>query len=325
MPASVAERLDHEAETPSLERYQSLFKTPDLSGNVALRVERQDITFHSPSPDRVAIAVAVTNVSGERTPPAAAVLSAAPFGAFVPWRPLAVVPVPSLSSGQTTTLLLDAVRPAVRPLGPPDRVPPRQLLVALGSEDQPARGNRRQSRLFDLARMFGRPGADRADGSAPWPAGGLPADLMELLGKGSVHWAGNLNIFLGGKPVERHMAQALRVYPGRVNMAMFIVGARGHDEYSFHLEGSGRDWDAALYDMTDRSSFMLDRGKDRPVEEGRWVSVVGARAMALAICPPKDSDAGSVEVHVRQRSSGASAVVEFSLDPRAAGPGCYTL
>src|SRR5207247_993575 len=76
----------------------------------------------------------------------------------------------------------------------------------------------------------------------------LPADLLDLVGRNNPHWAGNLNIFLGGRPVERHLAQALRVYPGRTNLAMFVVGS-GNDAYAFQLKGTGADWDTALHCM----------------------------------------------------------------------------
>jgi hypothetical protein len=290
-----------------------------------LHVNRADITFHSPGPGRVAVAVTVTNLGDERSLPTAALVQAAPLGAFVPWRPLAIVPVPALRPGQRTTLHTESPRPEVRPLGPPDRVPPRRLLTALGADDGPAqRGG--PSWTETLRNLLARPGgAGRSPGSPAWPAGTLPADPMELLGRGALHWAGNLNIFLGGRAVERHMAQALRVYPGMVNMAIFFVGAAGTDEYSFRLEGSGVGWGAALYDLTDRNSLAIDLGGERPVEQDRWVPVRRTRVLALALRPPEDCPAGSVKVHVRQRSTGSCAVVEFSLDPRAAGPGCYTL
>jgi hypothetical protein len=47
--------------------------------------------------------------------------------------------------------------------------------------------------------------------------------------------------------------------------------------------------------------------------------------LMLALQPPATAEAGQVEVHVRQRSTGRTAVVEFSLDARAAGPGCYVV
>jgi hypothetical protein len=47
--------------------------------------------------------------------------------------------------------------------------------------------------------------------------------------------------------------------------------------------------------------------------------------MMLMICPPSGCSRGTVEVEVEQRSTGQSAIVEFSLDPKAAGPGCYVV
>jgi hypothetical protein len=44
------------------------------------------------------------------------------------------------------------------------------------------------------------------------------------------------------RAVERHLAQALRIYPGKTNAAMFFVGNR-KDGYRFDLTGwrrSGR-------------------------------------------------------------------------------------
>jgi hypothetical protein len=68
----------------------------------------------------------------------------------------------------------------------------------------------------------------------------------------------------------------------------------------------------------------LDAGAE-PVAEDEWVPVRGQRVFTLALRPPADCEARSVEVHVTQRSTGQTAVVEFSLDPTAAGPGCYTV
>jgi hypothetical protein len=66
---------------------------------------------------------------------------------------------------------------------------------------------------------------------------------MDMVGQEQPHWAGNINVFVGGKAVERHVAKALRVYPGRMNMAMFIVGSFGKaDAYSFELVGLAPDW-----------------------------------------------------------------------------------
>ena len=59
-----------------------------------------------------------------------------------------------------------------------------------------------------------------------------------------------------GKAVERHMARALRVYPGKTNAAMFFVGDR-KDGYKFELSGDVEDWQAELVDMTRSASLKL--------------------------------------------------------------------
>jgi hypothetical protein len=281
---------------------------PGLVPHLSLHLERTDIRFADLGPGRVGIEVTVWNHGEERSTPTPAFLMAAPLGAFVPWRPLTVLPVPALEPGESFVLRTEARRPAVAPLGPPDRVPPRRLLTALGAEDDRP----------DTAAL-------RARGRKA-PAGVLPADLMDLLRQPSnVYWAGNLNVFVGTRAVERHMAQALRVYPGRVNLAMFVLGGTGRDAYRFHVIGEGEDWGATLHDMTDGQSFALDVRRFPPVVEDRWLDGRGQRMMLLALRPPRDCAAGSVEVHVAQRSSGQSAVVEFSLDPNAAGPECLSL
>ncbi len=65
--------------------------TTTPAAGASLIVERADIQFSDISPGRVAVAVLVRNDGDEPSAPTAAVLSAAPLGAFVPWRPLAVV------------------------------------------------------------------------------------------------------------------------------------------------------------------------------------------------------------------------------------------
>lgn len=287
----------------------TLLASPGLETAAALHVERTDIVFHNSSPERVGIEIAVYNPGDQRSEPTVAALMAAPLGAFVPWRPLALLPVPALEPGDSQVLRTEAVRVAPAPLGPPDRVSPRQLLTALG---------------------FGDPRPDRNPPSVLGQAmaqtlgGQLPADLMELLGRGNPHWAGNLNVFIGSKAVERHLAQALRIYPGRVNIAMFCVGER-RDAYAFHLEGDGADWDAALYDMTTAKTLAFDPRHGDAIPANEWIRLTGPGTFMLALCPPEDCGRGSVEVHVRQRSTGQSAVVEFSLDPNAAGAGCYVV
>ncbi len=151
----------------------------------------------------------------------------------------------------------------------------------------------------------------------------LPPDLLELVGRGNPHWAGNINVFIRSHPVERHMARALRIYPGRTNMAYFIVGEGGRrDAYAFDLVGLGPDWKAGLYDATNQNTLVISPS-DAPIREARYVESQGGLVVVLATCPPADCHTGNLEVHVTRRSCGKTAIVEFNLDATAQGPGCY--
>lgn len=262
-----------------------------------LRLTRDDIVFRDTADGRVAIEITLHNAGPSPSAPTHAVIQAAPLGAFVPWQPLAVLPVPALAPGDSVTLRTEAARPAPAPLGPPDRVPPRRLLTALGAAD------------------------DR-----PRPmAFSLPADLAELLGHRNAHWAGNINVFVGRRAVERHMAQALRIYPGRVNLADFVVGGAGPDAFLFQAVAPGEDWAVKLHDLTESRWVDLDALGDAPIAPGHWVELPSQRIVFLSMTPPPGCGPGTVEIHVTQRSTAQEAVVEFSLDPAAAGPGSFVV
>jgi hypothetical protein len=269
-----------------------------------LEAEREDIHFFDVAPGRVRIEVTVRNAGERRSMPTPAVISAAPLGAFVPWRPLTTLVVPPLEPGESAVLKTEVARAKTAPLGPPDRVPPRRLLTALGMEDD------RPPRARSLAGGSG--GAT------------LPADLFDLMRTGNPHFAGNLNVFVGGRAVERHLAQQLRIYPGRTNLAMFVVGS-GRDSYAFRITGLGTDWVATLYALSELDAPMIDVQNDSIVGESAWIDVVGTTMVMLVLRPPDDCRSESVEVHVTERSSGKEAVVEFGFDPQAAGPGCYVV
>jgi hypothetical protein len=289
--------------------------TSDLA-NAGLTVQRTDIHFFDVAPGRVAIEVKVMNLGYQPTTPTFAVLRAAPLGAFVPWQPLATLPVPSLGPGESFALRTEAGRPAPEPLGAPGELTPEQMVAEAVARDrqraeEEAEARRRAAVAAAAGRRVGLPF--------------LPPDLADLVGRGNAYWAGNIDVFVGHKSVERHLAQALRVYPGRVNLAMFMVGGHGPDAYRFHLVGTGEDWKASLFDAHGQKTLVTDVARQAPLEEGDWVEWPGRRYMTLALRPPEECGRGTVEVHVRRRSNNQEAVVEFSLDPAAAGPGCYAV
>ena len=151
----------------------------------------------------------------------------------------------------------------------------------------------------------------RAADSALW----LPAAPDGWSIPERIYWAGNLNVFVGDVEVERHMALQLRVLPGRTTGATFFVGD-GPDEYAFDLAGDV-EWPAEL---------MCGRAlRGRRVQLGTWFAVRDRTLLQLLITPPEGCEAGHLDVHVRQRSTGREAVVEFGFDPRAVGRGCYKL
>ena len=153
--------------------------------------------------------------------------------------------------------------------------------------------------------------------------GSLAPDVFDLVGRGQPHWAGNINVFVGSQPVERHLARALRIYPGRTNLAMFLVGSAGRsDAYAFEMAGLAPNWEASLYDVSNSRSLVVNPA-DAPIEEREWVEANGGLVVMVAIQPPADCEAGNLEVRVARRSSETTAVVEFNLDPAAQGAGCY--
>jgi hypothetical protein len=286
-----------------------------------LQVDREDISFHDLPGDRVRIQVVVRHAGSHPSRPTAMRLESAPLGAFVPWRPLAQLLVPALEPGESRELSAEAVRSRPTPLGDFDRVPPKRVLTALGAEDEPApRSDNGPAGLLNLlgrARTPGRSGRDLSRNPV------LAPDLNDLVNRGQPYWAGNINVFVGAQPVERHLARALRIYPGRNNLAMFVVGGfRRSDAYAFELAGLEPEWKAVLYNMSNRTSLIVNRG-DTPIGEREWVESSGGRLIMLSVQPPIDCTAGKLEVHVTRRSTRKTAIVEFDLDPAAQGSGCY--
>jgi hypothetical protein len=351
-----------------------VYNNPDTG----LIVDPTDITFESLNRDTVMIRVKIRNEGGHRSNPTSVRLESAPFGAFVPWRPLATLPVPALESGESREVSVAATRPHPAPLGDFDRVPPMNVLTALDaspdeSTPQPDVSSRALSELMQQ-RVTSRPANNPPLARRPTPQLNAPSrmlsqllrqpksippmelkrqlelirrqltsrrlnnpnialkpllspDLWEFFGREQPHWVGNINVFVGDRaPVERHAAFALRIFSGRPNLAMFVVGGPGQpDDYAFDLVGLPSDWKAALYNRTAAKTLVV-RPSDIPIQERQWVqSGRGRMGITLAVHPPVACEEGKVQIHVTRQSCGKTAVVEFNLDPAAQGPGCYTV
>jgi hypothetical protein len=283
-----------------------------------LQVRREDIEFRNIEQNRLRISVTVTNHGNVPSRPTAMSLQAAPLGAFVSWQDLTSVNVPSIGPHQSVEVAADVAAPRTSVLGDFSRVPPRRLLTAIGGSDESPPGRTSANSIAMTLRSLLRGNIQTEQDSE------LPADPLSLLSRPGAHWAGNINVLIGNHAVERHLAQALRVYAGRTNLAIFFVGDQP-DEYQFALTGNGVNWDASLFDFTEMSSLLGSRSSNNVIVESKWIKMAACRMVLLAIQPPEHCEAGEIEVHVRQRSTDREAVVEFSLDPKAAGAGCYAV
>lgn len=325
-----------------------------ISPKSELRVEREDILFEDVPGGLVLIRVAVLNDGELVSKPTSMRLESAPLGAFVPWRPLAILPVPAIEPGESKEVSLDVVRPRPVKLGDFDRIPPSRLLTAVSAPDDSSRRSSMWDSVDAIRRHLRQQQVERAEASAPDAAPGqnpapslfemfrrqmahrakaanqagqaflpLAPDVMDLAGRSHPHWAGNLNVFVNAQPVERHRAQALRVYPGRLNMAMFIVGGpKKRDAYSFQLSGHSQDWRAFLVGATNFPRLRIDPST-RSIPQNQWIEADGMLMVVLGVTPPPVCEEGNIEVRVTRRSCRETAVVEFNLDPAAKGAGCY--
>jgi len=274
-----------------------------------LRADRTDISFQNVTPDLVRVEVRVTNDGTLWSPATEVTLRSAALGAFLPWHPLMSLTVPSLAPRTSTVISGTAWAIAPAPLAKTEEecwTMPPHLLQEFA--DNAAREAREEAER-EARRLLRRP--------APM----LTADAFALVGRNGVHWAGNIDVLMRGKEVERHMAMAIRVYPGKTNAAAFYVGDRA-DGYKFELSGEVEDWKAEVIDMSHAASMKPGKGRTAPIGEFREFT---RGTFSLVMHPPKDAERGGVLVHVSRQSDGKEATVEFSLDSRAAGAGCYKI
>jgi hypothetical protein len=273
-----------------------------------LRADRTDISFQNLTPDLLRVDVRVTNDGELWSPPTEVALQSAPLGAFLTWQPLLTLAVPPLAPRSSAVVSGTAWIPRPASVPSATQVASMSAQVLQAFVDTATRELREEVEREALRRQR-------------QPAPVVAADALALLGRGDTHWAGNIDILMRGKAAERHLARALRVHPGKTNCAWFFVGDRT-DGYKFELSGDVEDWRAELVDMT--GSLLLRPQTASGVVTGEFREFSHGM-FTLLLRPPKDAPRGNVSVHVTRQSDGKEAVVEFALDSRAAGAGCYTV
>ena len=145
----------------------------------------------------------------------------------------------------------------------------------------------------------------------------------------SVHWIGNINVLIGEKDVERHMAQAFRIYPGAANRCVFFLGDKADESYGFELKGPGAGWVTNLSRLEGPWGCGYFAGGNecpgKQIQPGDWLGVEPGGQIGVEISPPGDATEGGLSIEVCRKSDKRGAVVEFDFSESAAGTGCYTV
>ena len=245
----------------------------------ALHFDRTDLTFQLDGPDVLDVALQVRNSASLATPPQTGRIETAPFGAFLPWTPVKTFQVPPLRAGESTVIRLRVPRPGAGGAGRPP------------AGDDPD--------YFDLR-------------SLPRPAELLRRVFENGVRDPSVGLAGNVNVHVGPKSVERHLSGRFPILPGLLNVADFRIG-RGDDAYRIEFGGTAAGWEWVLRKAGRRGQWS------RRFYLNRWYEGADLKSVLfLVFKPPRDCARSTFEVRVEQRSTGNVAVVEFDLDPTEA-------
>ena len=311
-------------------RDESTDRPERARGAALLDVRREDIRFGDLGPGLVWLEVEVHNRGGSASVPTPMQVRVAPFGAFVASEPLEVLAVPSISPGTSMTL-----RAAYR-------VRPDGGLAKRGGLWPSARWgdvSRHRDLAWDRpqAETFGPnwsrdlaldPSRGRGHDTAEEGAGAdlilratarnraLGAvvkrlrELVKVAPEASLSWAGNFDVHIGSTEAERHIMRAIRLTPGKSNVAMFVVGERPED-FVFDLQGEATAWDAAL--LRDGSELSLGSPHTLP----------GGAPVFLRVTPPAGTTEGLLAVGVTRQATGKRALVEFGFGTGTIPPGCF--
>lgn len=158
-------------------------------------------------------------------------------------------------------------------------------------------------------------------------------DSSRAAGRGNKHWAGNINVYLGGRAVERHQAQGLKICPGIENWALFNLGSRKGEEYLLNFTGTGVEWDARVFHLPNArgecsAAREIQGGREQLGEGigsgGLFVTPMGSAWMTAMVNPPEGVTEGKLNIDIQELSSGRSTTVEFQMMAIASGRGLFT-
>lgn len=156
------------------------------------------------------------NPAAHPSVPTLARVHVAEFGAFLPWKPLTRVAVPSVPPGGRRVVTTTAAGDAVSSSPLENRV--------LRRTPMQERRTRRDRLLWSLMRR-------------------------RMPGVKGHHFVGNLNVFVARQnPVERHIQRAVGLAPDKDNLAMFCVGDGTRDRYTFSLANVEPGWEVEIFE-----------------------------------------------------------------------------
>jgi len=154
----------------------------------------------------------VENRGTEPSTPRPVRIDVAPFGAFVPWRPLTRLDLPGIPPGGRVVMTATAGD---------DELPQTTDLLGRGRADlRRPRYSTMFSTLLSAMRVLQRRSTALKD----------------------AHYVGNLDVHVRGcEPVERHVQEAVGLQAGTENWSMFMIGDGSDDRYTLRLE-AGPGW-----------------------------------------------------------------------------------
>ena len=231
----------------------------------------------------------------------------APFGAFVASKPLEVLAVPSIPPGSSTvmrTVFQERADGELSRLDAASRhraLGQSRLAKQLQVPPKPVASRNRRTLRNVVTRMLRLVKPD---------SGGTGVELVHEILENTARWAGNFDVHIGSAEAERHISSAIRLVPGKRNVAFFFVGERS-ESFVFDLQGEAAGWEAGLFRTMSKLSLGTPQLLDRETP------------IFLSVTPPSGTTKGLLAVGVTRHATGQRALVEFGFGVDAIPVGCF--